>query len=84
MAVSKKILADYLLKFPSNDEGHHLVGSSLMVIMDKFTTLGSPYCRNFVSNLKRFVCKRMDTVDRIMVLKDHSGFNYVYGSRFLG
>ena len=77
MAASKKFLAEYLLKYPSNGEGHHLVGSSLEIVMDKFNTLASPNCRNFVSGSKRFVCSGMSTMDSIMALKDHSGFKYV-------
>jgi hypothetical protein len=49
MAASKQFLADYLLKSPTNVEGHHLVGSFLEVVMDKFSTLVSLNCRNFVS-----------------------------------
>jgi hypothetical protein len=84
MATSKKFLADYLLKTPSNAEGHHLVGESLEVVMDKFSTLASPNCRNYVSGSKRFVRSMMDTMDSIMALKDHSSFKYVHGRRFLG
>jgi hypothetical protein len=55
MAASKQFLADYLLKSPSNSERHHLIGASLEAVMDKFSTLASPNCRNFVSGSKRFV-----------------------------
>ena len=82
MPSSKKFLADYLLKSPSNGEGHHLAGSSLEVVMDKFSTLASPNYRNFVSGSKRFVHSGMGTMDSIMALKDHSGFKYVHDSRF--
>jgi hypothetical protein len=54
MAASKQFLADYFLKSPANVEGHHLIGSSLKLVMDKFSTLSSPNCRNFVSGSKRF------------------------------
>jgi hypothetical protein len=84
MAASKQFLADYLLKSPANVEGHHLVGSSLEVIMDKFSTLASPNYRNFVSGSKRFLRSEMRTMDSIMTLKDHSAFKFVYGSRFPG
>jgi hypothetical protein len=84
MAASKQFLAVYLLKSPSNGEGHHLVGESLEVVMDKYSILASPNCRNFVSGSKRFVCSGMGTMDSIMALKDHSGFKYVHGSRFPG
>jgi hypothetical protein len=53
MAASKQFLADYLLKYSANVEGHHLVGSSLEIVMDKFNTLVSPNYRNFVSGSKR-------------------------------
>ena len=84
IATSKTFLAYYLLKSPSNGEGHHLAGSSLEVVMDKFSTLASQNCRNFVSGSKRFVRSGMGTMDSIMALKDHSGFKYVHGSRFPG
>ena len=54
MAASKQFLANYLLKSPASGESHHLVGSSLDVVMDKFNTLASPTYRNFVSRSKRF------------------------------
>ena len=52
--------------------------------MDKFSTLASPNCRNFVSDFKHFVCSRMDTMDSIMAYKDHSDFKYVNDGKFLG
>jgi hypothetical protein len=84
MASNKKILTDYRLKSPSNSKGHHLVGSSLEVVINKFSTLASLYCRNFVSGSRRFVRSGMSTMDSMMALKDHSGFKYVHGSRYLG
>ena len=39
MAASKQFLANYLLKSPASGENHHLVGSSLEVVMDKSTLL---------------------------------------------
>jgi hypothetical protein len=84
MAASKQFLADYLLKSPANVEGHHLVGSSLEVVMDKFSTLASPNCRNFVSGSKHFLRSGMGTMDSIMALKDHYAFKFVHGSRFPG
>ena len=36
MVASKQLLADYLLRSPTIGESHHLVGSSLEVVMDKF------------------------------------------------
>ena len=44
MAASKQCLADYLLKSPANGQNHHLVGSSLEVVIDKFSTHASPNC----------------------------------------
>ena len=52
--------------------------------MNKFNTLASPNCRNFVSGSKRFVRSRMAMIDSIMALKDHPGFKYVHGSKFPG
>ena len=77
-------MPDYLLKSPSNREGHHLACLSLDVVMDNFTTFASPNCRDFVSVSKHFVCNEMGTMDSIMALKGHSSFKYVHGSRFLG
>ena len=82
MTASKKFIADYLPKSPSNGKGHHLACLSLEVVIDKFGTLASPNYRNFVSGSKRFVCSGMDTMDSIMALKDHSSFKYVHSSRF--
>src|ERR1700737_852172 len=84
MAANKQFLADYLLKSPASGDKHHLVGSSLKVVIDKFNTLASPNCRNFVSGSKRFVHSGMGTMDSIMALKDHSAFKFVHGSRFPG
>ena len=36
LGASKQLLADYLFKSPTISEGHHLVGSSLEVVRDKF------------------------------------------------
>ena len=52
--------------------------------MDKFSTLASPNCRNFVSGSKRFVRSGMSTMDSIMALKDQSSFKYVHANRFPG
>jgi hypothetical protein len=41
MAASKQFLADYLLNSSANVKGHHLVGSSLEVVMAKSTLLRS-------------------------------------------
>lgn len=42
MATQKQILGDYILKSLTNGEGHHLEGSFLEMVMEKFTTLASP------------------------------------------
>ena len=49
--------------------------------MDKFKTLASPNCQNFVSGSKHFVCSGMGMIDSIMMLKGHSCFKYVHGSK---
>ena len=54
IAANEQILADYLLKAPSNSEGHHLTCSSLEVVMDKFSICPCPNCYNFVSSCIRF------------------------------
>ena len=59
-----------------------MVGSSLEVIMDKFNTLASQNCCNFISSSKHIVCNGMNTMDSIMVLKDHSEFKYIHDSKF--
>jgi hypothetical protein len=51
--------------------------------MDKFATLSSPNCRNFVVDARRFVCSGMDTIDSIMALKENSKFKYIHDNRFL-
>jgi enoyl-[acyl-carrier-protein] reductase (NADH) len=83
MAVSKQFLADYLLKSFANVKGHHLVGSSLEVVMDKFNILASSSCYNFVSRSKRFLRSEMRTMNSILALKDPSAFKFVHGSRFV-
>lgn len=50
--------------------------------MDKFNTLASQNCRNFISGSKHIVCNGMNTMDSIMVLKDHSEFKYIHDSKF--
>ena len=44
MISSKRLLTDYLFKSLASGEHHHLVGSFLEVVMDKFNTLASPNC----------------------------------------
>jgi hypothetical protein len=78
MAASKNFVADYLLESPSNGEGHHLAGSSLEVVMDKFSVFVSRNCRNFVSGSNCFVRSEMGTMDSIVTLKDHSGFKHIH------
>jgi hypothetical protein len=50
--------------------------------MDKFSTLASPNCRNFVAGFKHFIRSGMGSLDSIMALKNHYEFQYVYDSRF--
>ena len=69
MVVSKQVLADYLLKSPASGESNHLVGSSLEVVMDKFSTIVSSNCRNFVFESKHFLRSGMETMSSIMALK---------------
>jgi hypothetical protein len=83
MRASRQFLTSYLLKSPSNGEGHHLVGSSLDVVMNKFNILTFPNYCNFVSGFKHFVYGE-NGHSSTMMLKDHSSFKYVYGSRFMG
>ena len=54
MTANKQFLVDCLFKSPASGENHHLVGSFSEVVMDKFSTLASPNCRNFVSGSKHF------------------------------
>lgn len=69
MTKSKQFSADYLLRSPTYiGESHHLVGLLLEVVMDKFNTLASPNCCNFMSESKRFVRSGMETMDRSMAL----------------
>lgn len=53
------ISINILFKFPSNGEGYHLANSSLEVVMDKFSTLASPNCRNFILVSKSFAHSEM-------------------------
>lgn len=53
-------------------------------VMDKFSTLVSPNCMNFVAGSKWFVHNRMGIMNSIMALKDHFGFKFVHDSRFPG
>ena len=50
--------------------------------MDKFSTLASPNCYNFVFGSKCLMCSEMGTMDSIIALKDHFTFKFVHGSRF--
>ena len=84
-------LANNVLKTPTAinsaivlGKGHHLIGSSLEVVMDKFSIFASPNFCNFVSGSKRFVRTGMGTMDSIMALKDHSTFKFVHGNWFPG
>ena len=49
MAASKRFLANYLLKTPASGENHHLGGSFLEVVMDKFNAFASPNCSMWLS-----------------------------------
>ena len=84
LGASKQYLADYLLKSRTIGEDYLLVVSSLKVVMDKFSVLTSPNCRNFIFGSKRFVRSGMETIDSIMAFKDHSTFKFVHGNWFRG
>ena len=58
MATNKQFLANYLLKSLDSGKNHHLVGSSLELVMEKFNTLIYPNYHNFVSRSKRFLRSR--------------------------
>lgn len=82
IAASKQILIDYIFIFLLLGKKTHLHGASLEVVINKFSTLASLNCRNFVAGSKRFICSGMDSLDSIMVLKNHFGFKYVHDSQF--
>ena len=63
---------------------HLMYGASLEVVMDKFSTLASPNCRNFVAGSKHFIRSGMGSLESIMALKNHSRFKYVHYSQFPG
>ena len=84
MVASKQFLANYFLKSPTSGEGHHLVGSGLEVVMNKYDTFASSNYCNFLSGSKHFLHSRMGIMDSITVLKDQSAFKFVHGSRFPG
>ena len=79
LGASKQFLAEYLLKSSTIDEGHHLVGSSLEVVMDKFSTFASPNYHNFVSGSKRFVYSGMRTMHSIMALNSDAYPTFRFG-----
>lgn len=56
----------------------------LEVIIDNFNVLTSPNFRKYVSCPKCFVHDELRIMESIMAAKDHLGFKYVYGNRFLG
>jgi hypothetical protein len=76
MAASKHFLFDYLLKTLILGEKHHIHGTSLKNVIDKFTTLSSTNCRNFVAGARKSVHNGMDRIDTIMPLKDNLKFKY--------
>ena len=84
MVANKKHLADYVLKPPWQGEGHHLEGAPLEVVMEKFTTLASPKCQNFVFGSKYFLRSGMSIMECAMTIKDYYGFKFVHSSRCLG
>ena len=53
MAASKQFLADHLLKSPVSGEIHHLVGSFLEMVIDKFSTLAAPNCLMWLSSTRQ-------------------------------
>src|ERR1700737_4501330 len=82
MAASKQFLANHILKSPLLGEKNHLHGASLEVVIDKFSTLASLNCTNFVAGSKRFIHSGMGSLDSTMALINHSGFKYVHDSWF--
>ena len=79
LGANKQFLADYLLKFPTIGEGHYLVGLSLEVVMDKFSTFASPNCRIFIFGSKHFVRSEMGTMDSIMALNPDAHPTFKFG-----
>ena len=62
MTSSKQFSPHYLLQSPTNNERrHHLIGSSLEIVMDKFSALTFPNSHDFVFWSKRFVLSWMGT-----------------------
>lgn len=82
MEMNKQFLIYYLLNSPINGKAHHMVGLLLEVVIDKFTTLASPNCRDFVYGSNQFMHCGMGTMVRIVALKDHSNFKYIHGNMF--
>lgn len=56
MAASKQFLVDFILKSPHLGEDNDLHGALLEVGMDKFSTVASFNCMNFVVGLKWVGC----------------------------
>lgn len=78
MATSKQLLANYLMKPPSNCEVNHLVGLYVKVVMDEFCTLVSLNCCNFVSSSKHFIRNGMGIMDGVMFLGQSKDIVFVF------
>lgn len=74
MLANEQFLAYYIFTSPLQGEKTHLRGASLEVVLDKFSTLVSPNCKNFMVRSKRLIRSGMSSMDSIMALKDHFAF----------
>jgi hypothetical protein len=45
--------------------------------------MASPKCKNIVFGSKRFIFSRLEIMDNIMALKNHSKFKFIHNNRIL-
>ncbi len=80
MAASKPFLEDFLFHTPL--PGHPV--PSLESVMDRYSTLASPNCRNIVSGCRRVLKPNKGPMDSIIALKNNPRFKFVHENRFPG
>ena len=80
MAASQAFLSDYLFNTPTQEEKQ----LNLESVMDKFSYLASPNCRNIVSGSKRVLKPKAGPMESIIALKNNPKFKFVHENRFPG
>ena len=74
MSTNKQFLANYLIKSLTFGEGHHLVGLSSKVVMDKFSTLTFELLIFLSRSTMHFLHVGMETMDSLMAHKNQLCF----------